>query len=120
MMLKKVLVTGPAQADIDEIWWRGFEQYNRQFADEYERLIKRAIQDLFENPHREGSRTVKDRVDGLRKYRIEHSRKSAGNPIKKPAHAIFYYVIKEETVLVSRILREMRELQIARIDLEGA
>lgn len=116
MMTWKIVISAPAKADIQEIWWRGFERYNQQIADDYDRLIKQSLLDLSQDPYRVGSRKVENRNDGLYKYRIEFSKVNIEAQIKKPAHAIFYFTIKENIVAIARIMRDVRELEISKIN----
>nr|VFJ43402.1 MAG: Plasmid stabilization system protein ParE [Candidatus Kentron sp. FM]VFJ43851.1 MAG: Plasmid stabilization system protein ParE [Candidatus Kentron sp. FM]VFK05773.1 MAG: Plasmid stabilization system protein ParE [Candidatus Kentron sp. FM] len=115
-MAVEILITGPARSDIEQIWWRGCEQYNRRVADDYKRLIKQAIQDLSEEPFKSGTLAVGARNDGLRRYRLEHSRKKAGVSIRKPAHTIFYYAIEGKAIVISRVIREARAFVISEIE----
>ncbi len=99
-----------AEASIEEIYYRGYVEFGQRIADEYDQLIRQAINDICEDPERPGSRSVPGKEDGLRQYFIVHSKKRAHVNIKKPRHDVLYYFLEDRnTVIIADVLRGGRE-----------
>lgn len=106
-----------AEASIEEIYIRGYIDFGQRVADEYDKLIRQAINDICENPLRPGSRSVPGKEDGLRQYSIVHSKKRAGANIKHPKHDILYYILySQNMIVIADILRGNREQARKMID----
>jgi plasmid stabilization system protein ParE len=99
-----------ASISIEEIYFRGFIEFGQRVADEYDKLIWQAINDICEKPERPGSRLVPGKEDGLRQYPIFLSRRRAKVDIKNPKHDVLYYVLDERNlIVVADVLRGGRE-----------
>lgn len=99
-----------AGISIEEIYFRGYVEFGQRVADEYDKLIWQAINDICEEPTRPESRPVPGKEDGLRQYSIIHSRKNAGVNIKHPKHDVLYYVLdKKKMIVIADVLRCGRE-----------
>ena len=55
-------ISNKASRDIDDIWEHGYDTFGLQIADDYDTLIKQALSDIQENPHRSGNSETKSRV----------------------------------------------------------
>ncbi len=73
-MTWEIYLTHEARIDIDEIYINGLRNYSARMADDYDRLIEQAFEDLKNNPHRAGASKVKYRNDDLYKYDLAHSK----------------------------------------------
>lgn len=102
-MAWKLHITGPARTEIQEIWQYGYKHFGARIADDYDNLIKQALSDLAENPFRIGSKRLPDRDDELYSYPLEFSKNRAEGHIKNPSHAVFYFTVENNTVVIASI-----------------
>ncbi len=117
-MTWRVKVSRAATKDREDIFLKGLSEYSLGMAEDYDRLIIQAFRELGADSLRHGARKVKGRDDGLLKYALENSKEAAGVDIKKPNKAVFYYILEDSVVAISRIMRERAEFEIAGIDRE--
>ncbi len=115
MALWTLYISHQAQQDINDIWHRGLEAFGLKVDDDYELLIQQALRDLMENPHRTGYKTVSSHKENILAYPIVHSKPRAEGHIKHPRHAVYYYLIGENTVAVASISRQQRERHISQL-----
>jgi toxin ParE1/3/4 len=88
-------------------------EFGEEAALRYETLVLQAVQDLFTDPNRPGS---KDRSDilttGARSYHISLSRSRTSAPrVKQPRHLLVYRRRQDGVVEVSRILHEGQDIR---------
>ncbi len=89
MTRRKLLVTGPAQDDLADIHSFTRDRYGPEMAAAYDGLIKRALQDLIDDPFRLGGKARPDIGAGIHSYHISLSRGRASSRIKSP----WYFVL---------------------------
>ncbi|MEO1608273.1 MAG: type II toxin-antitoxin system RelE/ParE family toxin [Pseudomonadota bacterium] len=104
-------ISAQASRDIDAIWEYGYDTFGLQIADDYDALIKQALFDIRENPHRPGVALVPDR-DGMYAYHLRYANQRAPGNIKTPRHAVIYFLIGDQTVAVASISRLIRQHHI--------
>ncbi len=101
----------PARNDLLGIREFGEERFGMQTADEYERLIRQAINDIRADPLRPGSKERPELGIAFRSYHISFSRNRAKSKIKKPRHFLIYYKAYGGIFVISRILKDSMDLQ---------
>ncbi|MEM7499615.1 MAG: type II toxin-antitoxin system RelE/ParE family toxin [Pseudomonadota bacterium] len=109
--MRRLIITDPARDDLADIRRYTRERWGDRMLDAYDILLKQALLDIRDDPNRPGS---KDRSDDLlapiRSYHVALSRGRAGSRIKAPRHVLLYFEPKEDTVVLSRVLHDSRDL----------
>ena len=107
---RKLTITHPARDDLRDIHAYTVERHGTRGAEVYDGLLKQAIRDVWEDPHRPGSRDRPEIGDGIRSYHTRLSRNRAGGEIRAPRHFVLYFLPTEDEVVVSRVLHDSRDL----------
>ena len=112
MSRRHLLITDPARDDLAEIRRYTEERYGTAQWQAYEAVLKRAILDIKDDPHRPGSRDRSEdlHAPSMRSYHISLSAKRAGGQVRSPRHLILYFEPNQDTVAVSRVLHDSRDL----------
>lgn len=109
--MRRLIITDPARDDLADIRRYTRERWGEHTLDAYDALLKQALLDIRDDPNRPGS---KDRSDELlapiRSYHIALSRGRAGSRIKAPRHILLYFEPQQDTVVLSRVLHDSRDL----------
>ena len=117
-MAYEIKLTGEAEQHIAELWRNGYRQFGLQIADDYEELILQALEDLRSDPLRPGTRSTRE-PEGLYCYPLEFAGKRAGSRISKPAHAVFYVLLRENVIGIAAVTRQSRQDYIKNLQLEA-
>lgn len=115
-MMLDIFLTEGAKQDIADLWFNGVEQFGQKVADDYDLLILQAITDLAEDPKRHGTRPVDQYADGLFAYPLEFSNKR--KKIRKPSHAVFYFTVQDDTLVIAAVTRPGRERFLSQLDID--
>ena len=114
--------TQDARQHIKELYNRGKADFGDQIAIDYDTLIKQSIKDLAANPDRIGTRVVRKgpnkKTPDLRAYPLSFSNKAAGKKIKNPAHSVFYFTVRNDTLIISAVTRPVRHRYIGKLDVK--
>lgn len=115
-MAWKLYIAQQARSDIQTLWAEGLAKFGLQVANEYDRLIEQALVDLLEDPHRLGVHQVTGHSQDLLAYPLVYSKREAKSVIKKPAHAVFFFLMPDYTVAIATIARASREHHIGKLN----
>ena len=88
---RKLTITHPARDDLRDIHAYTVERHGTRGSEAYDGLLKQAIRDVWEDPHRPGSRDRPEIGDGIRSYHTRLSRNRAGGEIRAPRHFVLYF-----------------------------
>ena len=104
-------ISNQASRDIDDIWEYGYEKFGLKVADDYDALIKHALSEIQENPHRQGVAQMPDR-EGMYMYHLRYANQHVDCSIKNPSHAVIYFLVNGQTIAVASISRLIRQRHI--------
>jgi toxin ParE1/3/4 len=109
-----MILTPKARNDIASILTWTKENFGPQSLKRYAKLIQTAIEDVAENPEREGSVARSEIAENCRTYHLIHSHKKAGargNRVRHPRHFLIYRVSITNFVEIGRVLHDSMELE---------
>lgn len=107
---RSLVLAGPARNDLLEIRAYTLKTHGRAAADAHDALLRQALKDVRNDPHRPGSRERPEIGEGVRSFHISLSRKRAASDVKAPRHFVLYFMPSENEVVVSRVLHDARDL----------
>lgn len=110
---RRLVITDTARDDLADIRRYTAERYGPAMVENYDKVLKQALNDIQQDPQRMGS---KDRADdlhapGFRSYHVALSRDRSESTVKTPRHVLLYFEPKPDEVVVSRVIHEARDLQ---------
>lgn len=108
--MRRLIVTAPARFDLVDIRRYTRARHGMRAGDAYDGLLRQALRDLRDDPSRPGSRERPEIGAGIRSYHVARSRERAGSRIKAPRHFLLYFLPDDDTVVVSRVLHDSRDL----------
>jgi toxin ParE1/3/4 len=88
---------------------RSLRKFGPRTAARYEALIDQAIGELADDPHRPGSKSSFDVIDGLFLYHLKHSKRQQAsklNRIMRPRHVLAFRLPSTTEIHILRILHE--------------
>jgi toxin ParE1/3/4 len=100
-----------ARADLTEALRYSRAEHGEAGLRRYRALIETALHDIVADPFRPNSRDRPELADGVRSYRIRHSRdRSPEARVRAPCHVLYYRVTPSmETVTLLRVLQDSWE-----------
>lgn len=98
-----------ARADIAAIHRYTIRIHGREAAKAYGRLFRQAFRDIRDDPLGPESRLRPEIGPSVRSYHISLSRVRAGSAVKRPRHFIFYSLLAEDRIDVSRVLHDSQD-----------
>jgi toxin ParE1/3/4 len=107
--LRRLVITDPAKSDLRDIRDYTFGRYGLAGVQSYDALLKQALRDIRDEPYRPGSKDRSEIGDNIRSYHIAFSRHRAGTRVKSARHLILYF-LRQDDVVVSRVLHDARDL----------
>jgi len=113
-------LSGPAEAQLAQILANSLQGWGESGRDRYAALIIAAMQDVADDPDRNGSRLIEG---ALRIYHVRHSRRRAADPSsrgRRPRHILVYETATDGVVDILGLFYDgiPRELGVRRV-LEG-
>lgn len=103
-------ITAPARSDLREIRSYSVEQYGTAGTDAYDAVLRQAISDIQDDPHRPGSRERPEIDENIRSYHTALSKERVASGVGSPRHFIVYYLPSDEEVVISRVLHDSRDI----------
>jgi toxin ParE1/3/4 len=109
--MRTLIVTAPANSDLDDIREYTKRRYGTKGADAYDRVLEQALRDLQKDPYRIGTKDRAEIASNIRCYHTSFSLASSGSSVKSSRHFVFYFVPNEKEVVISRVLHDSRDLE---------
>ena len=109
-MAKSLIISGAAKADLADIKTYTLLQHGREAYVDYETLLQAAFQDLMDETVPALLKSRPEIGPDMFSYHIRHSKRRADNKVRKPRHFILFKDVGDDTLLVSRVLHDSREL----------
>ena len=110
----EVIVAPKARGDIASILAWTEENFGPLTLKRYAKLIATAIEQIAENPERDGSSQRPEIAANCRTYHLYFSRKSAGlrgDRIRQPRHLLLYRATGPNALEIGRVLHESMDFQ---------
>lgn len=110
--MRRLYVSPAARADIAAITAKSLEAFGADAAITYNRLIRRAFEDLLDDPCRTGSAALNLSEGSYRLYAIRHSVERAPRVarVRKPRHVVIFRA-DDERLEVVRVLHDAMDPQ---------
>ncbi len=99
-----------AQRDLADIRSYTVDKHGARAAKSYNALLRQAFRDMLADPFRPGSRSLPEIGDKVRSYHISFSKSSAASNVKTPRHFVLYLLAREDEIVVSRVLHDVRDI----------
>ncbi|MGO9485905.1 MAG: type II toxin-antitoxin system RelE/ParE family toxin [Rhodomicrobium sp.] len=102
-----------AEEDIVAILRRTHETFGEAARLRYEALLTAALRDIAADPLRAGSVARPEIGDGIRTYRLRHSRARyrSGGGVRKPRHLLLYRCLNPEITGIGRVLHDAMDIE---------
>jgi len=105
--MTRLRITALARNDIADALQRSRDDAGGWASERYHRLFGRALQDLQDDPARDGVRAVDEIRTGYSVYHLQSSSEAArGRPVRRPRHLLAFYIDDADDVIVARVFHE--------------
>ncbi|MEQ1888248.1 MAG: type II toxin-antitoxin system RelE/ParE family toxin [Alphaproteobacteria bacterium] len=108
--MARFYLSGPAQADLQNILSLSIERRGVEGRRRYAALIAAALREVASNSSGPMTRDRGDIFTGIRSFHIRHARGDVpGEKVARPAHIIYYRATQPGVVEIIRVLHERME-----------
>ena len=103
-------LSGPAQADLQNILALSVERHGVEGRRRYAALVAAALRGVAANPEGPATRDRGDVFTGIRSFHIRHARGDVpGEKVTRPVHIIHYRAAQPGVIEIIRVLHERME-----------